>query len=248
MQGRFASTDLYLMSKQKLLDPQQWNMYSYTRNNPERFTDPTGEYVCTDTKRCEQFEKARQEALKSKDSEAVRAAKAYGDPSKKAGDKGDNGVYVGFKDNLKGDRAGSVSARDTGIEQDPNSPNGLRATVNVTIQNDHAGDEEVIAHEGSHVADRQDFVNAIGRDGDMTKADALNITLRDSERRAYKLSISYAQRGNVTLNFGPCGMTKECKFPPAMMPALRDQQIDDLLNSQYKGLDNFLFPSLKVKP
>jgi len=91
-------------------------------------------------------------------------------------------------------------------------------------------------------------VNAIGRDGDMTKADALNITLRDSERRAYKLSISYAQRGNTTLSFGRCGLTPDCKFPPGMMPALRDQQIDDLLNSQYKNLDTVLFPSLKVKP
>ena len=154
---------------------------------------------------------------------------------------------MSFKDSLKGDRTGTVERRGTGIELDPSNANGngLRATVNVTIQSDQAGNEEVIAHEGSHVADRQEFVNAIGADGNMDKADALNITLQDSERRAYKLSISYAQRGNVTRNFGPCGMTKECKFPPGMMPALRDQQIDDLLRSQYKNLDTVLFPELK---
>ena len=96
------------------------------------------------------------------------------------------------------------------------------------------------------MADRQDFVNAIASDGSIDKkANALNIKLRDSERRAYRLSISYAQRGNQTLNFGPCGITKECKFPPGMMPALRDQQIDDLLNSQYKNLDTVLFPEHK---
>jgi RHS repeat-associated protein len=244
-QGRFTSADSILIATQKVLDPQQWNMYSYTRNNPVRFTDPTGRYVCFDGKRCEQFEKARQEALKSKDSEALRAARAYGDPSKKQGDKGDNGVYVGFADNLKGDRAGTVERRGTGIELDSNSPNGLRATVNVTIKSDQAGNEEVIAHEGSHVADKQEFVNAIGADGNMDKANPLNITLRQSEIRAYKLSISYAQRGNQTLNFGPCGMTKECKFPPSMMPALRDQQIDDLLRSQYKNLDTVIYPELK---
>jgi RHS repeat-associated protein len=244
-QGRFTSADSILIATQKVLDPQQWNMYSYTRNNPVRFTDPTGRYVCSDGKRCEQFEKARQEALKSKDSEALRAARAYGDPSKKQGDKGDNGVYVGFADNLKGDRAGTVERRGTGIELDSNSPNGLRATVNVTIKSDQAGNEEVIAHEGSHVADKQEFVNAIGADGNMDKANPLNITLRQSEIRAYKLSISYAQRGNQTLNFGPCGMTKECKFPPSMMPALRDQQIDDLLRSQYKNLDTVIYPELK---
>lgn len=143
-QGRFTSSDPMIIAIQKLLDPQQWNMYSYTRNNPVRFTDPTGKYVCTDAKKCEQFEKARQEGLKSKDPEALRAATAYGDLSKKSGDRGGNGVYVSFKDNLKGDRAGTVERRDTGMELDSNSPNGLRATVNVTIKSDQAGNEEVI--------------------------------------------------------------------------------------------------------
>lgn len=223
-------------------------MYSYTRNNPTVLLDPTGKYVCSDGKRCEQFEKARQEALKSKDVDTVRGARAYGDLSTKKGDKGDNGVYVSFADNLKGDRAGSVSRRDTGIELDSNSPNGLRATLNVTIKSDQAGNEEVVAHEGSHVADYQDFVNAIGSDGTVdARADALNITHRQTETRAYLVSIGYAQRGNQTLNFGPCGMTKECKFPPGMMPALRDQQIQDLLNSQYKNLDTRLWPEPAYK-
>jgi hypothetical protein len=44
--------------------------------------------------------------------------------------------YVSFADDLKDDRGGSVSRRDTGIELDPNSPNGLRATLNVTIKSD----------------------------------------------------------------------------------------------------------------
>ncbi len=103
----------------------------------------------------------------------------------------------------------------------------------------------LVAHEGSHVADRQDFVNAIGPDGNMDLAKALNITLGESEVRAYLLSIGYAQRGNTTLNFGPCGLMQECKFPPGMMPALRDQRIQDLLNSQYTGLDTVLFPEFK---
>lgn len=124
----------------------------------------------------------------------------------------------------------------------------MRATLNVTIKSDEAGNEEVVAHEGSHVADYQDFVNAIGADGTVdARADALNITHRQTETRAYLVSIGYAQRGNQTLNFGPCGMTKECKFPPGMMPALRDQQIQDLLNSQYKNLDTRLWPEPAYK-
>jgi hypothetical protein len=76
----------------------------------------------------------------------------------------------------------------------------------------------------------------------MDNAKALNITLRKSEIRAYELSIGYALRGNKPQDFGPCGVMQECKFTPDVMPALRDQLIDDLLNSQYKNLDQVIFP------
>ena len=84
-QGRFTSPDPIHIMPQKLVDPQQWNMYAYGRNNPLRFVDPTGMYVddCANgdkacTKRIDKFEKARQKDLKSKN-EAVRdAAAQYG--------------------------------------------------------------------------------------------------------------------------------------------------------------------------
>ena len=53
-QGRFTSPDPIQIMPQKLLDPQQWNMYSYVRNNPLRLVDPTGMYT-TD---CAQDDKA----------------------------------------------------------------------------------------------------------------------------------------------------------------------------------------------
>jgi len=43
--GRFTSVDPIGASKQKMADPQQWNMYAYGRNNPLRFVDPTGRRV-----------------------------------------------------------------------------------------------------------------------------------------------------------------------------------------------------------
>jgi len=43
--GRFLTPDPIHIMKQRLIDPQQWNMYAYVRNNPLRFTDPTGLYV-----------------------------------------------------------------------------------------------------------------------------------------------------------------------------------------------------------
>jgi RHS repeat-associated protein len=93
--GRFTSPDPIGIMKQKLLDPQQWNMYGYARNNPLRFTDPTGMYVANcggDVKNCDKqiknFDNALQQALKSKNQNVVDAAKAYG----ALGDK--NGVNV----------------------------------------------------------------------------------------------------------------------------------------------------------
>ncbi|HVO61615.1 MAG TPA: RHS repeat-associated core domain-containing protein, partial [Terriglobales bacterium] len=50
--GRFMTSDPVYLMKQKFLDPQQWNMYAYVRNNPLRFTDPTGMYTCSDNNKC----------------------------------------------------------------------------------------------------------------------------------------------------------------------------------------------------
>jgi hypothetical protein len=46
--GRFTSPDPHNEGAQ-LVDPQSWNVYAYGRNNPLKFTDPTGEavQVCT---------------------------------------------------------------------------------------------------------------------------------------------------------------------------------------------------------
>jgi RHS repeat-associated protein len=43
--GRFMQTDPKLKSLKKMVDPQQWNMYSYSRNNPTSYFDPDGREV-----------------------------------------------------------------------------------------------------------------------------------------------------------------------------------------------------------
>ena len=40
--GRFMTPDPIFMTKHRLIDPQQWNLYAYVRNNPVNLTDPTG--------------------------------------------------------------------------------------------------------------------------------------------------------------------------------------------------------------
>jgi RHS repeat-associated protein len=39
--GRYTSVDPIVMTPERFFDPQQFNLYSYTRNNPLRFIDPT---------------------------------------------------------------------------------------------------------------------------------------------------------------------------------------------------------------
>jgi RHS repeat-associated protein len=42
VEGRFTSADPLYIDLRRLKDPQQLNIYAYTRNNPLAFTDPTG--------------------------------------------------------------------------------------------------------------------------------------------------------------------------------------------------------------
>jgi RHS repeat-associated protein len=44
-QGRFTGTDPVIVTPERFYDPQQFNLYAYTRNNPLRFIDPTGKIL-----------------------------------------------------------------------------------------------------------------------------------------------------------------------------------------------------------
>ncbi len=193
--GRFSSPDPLMILKQKFTDPQQWNMYSYVRNNPLRFLDPTGMYVANcgeGIKNCEKqiqnFEKARQDALKSKDPNIRKAAEAYG----KLGDK--NGVDLTIAkvvDPKHPDIAGQVTAQagTGGLTYDLKT-NKFQQATQVTVKAGLSGNDlqAVAIHEGVHVEDRAAFVASLGLDlatGNITMNSLLNITGRQSERNAF---------------------------------------------------------------
>lgn len=199
-QGRFTSAD-ELLNSGRLEDPQTWNRYSYTLNNPLVYTDPTGMYTCADSKKCDsaadiRFEAQRQRALGQLDkikerygpksaeyTDAKRAVEAYGNPGEA------NGVTVSFgktSDGSPGESTGHF-AKD------------FSKSINVTIDMDQNKDDNAllgsVVHKGSHVQDRADLVSGIlaaGSDAEIT-ALAAGFTHGATETRAYNVQSVFAE-------------------------------------------------------
>ena len=145
-------------------NPQSWNMYSYSLNNPLTFTDPTGLYTCADSAKCDSandkafasaLSAARDAANKLTGDDKAAALKAigsYGDATK------DNGVKVGFDSSVNGGLT-QVSGVANGNKSDLN-PNGqnISVTFNSNFANDAYGGADLVSHEGSHVSDGSAWV------------------------------------------------------------------------------------------
>ncbi len=230
--GRFMSPDPL---GGLLLDPQTLNKYSYVRNNPINLIDPTGMYTCKDdpkdgSSHCasdqdKAFEKARQQDLKSKDPSVVRAATAYGDPNT------DNGVGVQFGDPGKGNNG--ITTHD--VRVDPNDPSKVQASETVTIRSGLSGADlaETVGHEGSHVADAQDFVATIdikSGGADQSK----NLTKYATELGAYLVSQAILASANEKRDFGDCGVNR-CILGTGILPAQARDAINRLLANPANG-------------
>ena len=188
--GRFVSVDPI---DGKTEGPQSWNRFAYAVNNPVRYVDPTGLYVVDcqlEPKKCEKeterFEKNRQDLLKSKDPEKAAAAASYGNP------KEENGITVAFVNRIDEHRTrGEVEANDPTFTIDAETGKAQQSSTVRILHNQYGRVlRETILHEGSHLVDRKAYTDAIHIKPNRSD-ESLNITIWESERRAFRLAQGY---------------------------------------------------------
>jgi uncharacterized protein RhaS with RHS repeats len=186
--GRFMSPDPIGKMKQKMTDPQQWNMYSYVRNNPLRLTDPTGMYAVDcgslNAKNCAKKTAAIDAEVtklaSSKNAQDQAIAKTLGTSKDTK-----NGVTIGFvkdfKDkngNVLPNKVGNTNGAFTGTET------GIAPAIRIDIKSSQSGNDllATTVHEGAHAADDEKFINSCGASG---CSQSLNPTGRETEQNAY---------------------------------------------------------------
>lgn len=173
-------------------DPQSLNLYSDVENNPLSRTDPTGHYIinCVGrVKSCsnqlDAFNKAVQNGLNSKDQSVVQAAKAYGALGEK---NGVNVSIVNVVDAKNSNVTGTTGAAagTSGIQATSDGKGFMQATqVNIQAGLSTNQLSDTTVHEGQHVGDRENFLNALQADPTGQLVKGLNITRTMSEQNAY---------------------------------------------------------------
>jgi RHS repeat-associated protein len=157
--GRFLSPDSVTMLPERLRDPQQINLYSYARNNPLRFVDPTGTTI--DDSACQANKKCKGWEAKYKKSKQGLAQWQKLDDDKNLlvklqwDSKGQKSVTSDYKWDSKGNLTGATvtlapHTADTSTQMDPISyPFGSTLT--------DSGERQVyvFGHELGHVEDAQ---------------------------------------------------------------------------------------------
>ncbi len=158
--GRFMSPDPMIIMKQKFTDPQQWNMYSYTRNNPLRFTDPTGMYVCADSSKCDsKNDKAFQTQLDNlkKAQAGYKAGSAEYDKIGKVlssyGGAGDTGTAGGKTVSVGFNGAATSSGATTQMLDKATIGVNFSSSFSQHADNNTLGTSVLVGHEGQHVTD-----------------------------------------------------------------------------------------------
>jgi RHS repeat-associated protein len=136
-QGRFTSPDMPLLDQQTD-DPQSWNLYAYARNNPLRFTDPTGRCIksANATKGTAAFDICQDTSDLKTDESGKDFIKEHEGLEKKVYEDTGGLLTVGYghlvktDDNLKKDDKVTSEKADALFDQDvPASEGAVRTTV-----------------------------------------------------------------------------------------------------------------------
>jgi hypothetical protein len=203
--------------------------------------DPTGEYLCgSGVARilCDQF----QESLQIAQQAADKLKKEYGDKSSQYTD-AQRAIDAYGKEGI--DNGVTVQAANTGayggstnITQDSSSPTGARITVTLGKSDfDGSADSGIgAAHEGSHVADAQDWI-ASGFNPRMRP------TMYGTEFRAYLVTAHLAEAMDMSQwkGIGPSGQPNVL-WKSGFMPSQTDAAIKSILRREYK-----LTPQTKIR-
>jgi RHS repeat-associated protein len=139
-QGRFTSIDPVFITEDRIVDPQQLNLYGYARSNPLLYTDPTGKDIVIEGGTAEQQE-AIKNGIATLRAQSCTANKAFGLYDKEAG-KGPRLTILILDDatfdKLKGvndktlamtDHGGSIIDAESGEEIDVGAQVIIRASA-----------------------------------------------------------------------------------------------------------------------
>jgi RHS repeat-associated protein len=160
-QGRFTSVDP-LLNSGRPDNPQSWNRYSYTFNNPLRYTDPLGLYVWGDCSGNEEECAGERQRFRDSITEAQKALTGLDPESKEAkklkktldriGEEGKGNIEVGFGD-LGKDMDGSLIlglTQGNKITIDYGNIDRASNSFNLSEADKPVLDAGITVHEGAH--------------------------------------------------------------------------------------------------